>query len=72
MVLIVVGVLIWNFSTTFQRSEAAMPFSTFLEHVQNKEVAAVTITGSEISGVLKTSVGGDGSTEVPDLRAHTV
>ena len=63
MVLIVVGVLIWNFSTTFQRSEAAMPFSTFLEHVQNKEVAAVTITGSEISGVLKTSVGGDGSTK---------
>jgi cell division protease FtsH len=67
MVLIVVGVLIWNFSTTFQRSEAAMPFSAFLEHVQNKEVAAVTITGNEITGVLKTSVGGDGS---PKFRTY--
>jgi cell division protease FtsH len=63
MVLIVVGVLIWNFSTTFQRSEAAMPFSTFLDHVQKQEVAAVTMTGSEITGVLKTSAGGDGSTK---------
>ncbi|MFL6280749.1 MAG: ATP-dependent zinc metalloprotease FtsH [Vicinamibacterales bacterium] len=67
MVLIVVGVLIWNFSTTFQRSEAAMPFSVFLQHVQEKEVAAVTITGNEITGVLKTSAGGDGS---PKFRTY--
>jgi len=63
MVLIVVGVLIWNFSTTFQRSEAAMPFSAFLTHVDNKEVQAVTITGNEITGSLSTSANGDGNTK---------
>jgi cell division protease FtsH len=62
MVLIVVGVLIWNFSTTFQRSEAPMAFSTFLKHVDNGEVQAVTIVGSEITGVLAPSAsGGDGN-----------
>jgi cell division protease FtsH len=61
MVLIVVGVLIWNFSNAFQRTETPMPFSQFLEHVQKENVASVVITGNEITGVLKTSVGGDGS-----------
>lgn len=63
MVLIVVGVLIWNFSTTFQRSENQMAFSTFLQHIDKDEVASVTITGSEITGALTTSVGGDGNTK---------
>ena len=63
MVLIVVGVLIWNFSANFQRSEAAMPFSTFLSHVDSKEVQAVTITGNEITGTLSTSSNGDGNTK---------
>jgi cell division protease FtsH len=61
MVLIVVGVLIWNFSNAFQRTESPMPFSTFLQEVQKENVASVVITGNEITGVLKTSVGGDGS-----------
>jgi len=33
MVLIVVGVLIWNFSTTFQRAESPMAFSEFLSRL---------------------------------------
>src|SRR5260370_15128069 len=64
MVLIVVGVLIWNFSNTFQRSESPTPFSAFLKHVENKEVVSVTITGNEITGVMTTSPAGDGNTQV--------
>jgi cell division protease FtsH len=63
MVLIVVGVLIWNFSTTFQRPESPISFSEFLHDVDNGEVQSVTITGNEITGVLATSAGGDGSTK---------
>jgi cell division protease FtsH len=61
MVLIVVAVLIWNFSTNFQRSENVISFSTFLTHLDNNEVAAVTITGNEMTGVLTTSPAGEGS-----------
>ena len=63
MVLIVVGVLIWNFSTNFQRAENTMSFSTFLQHVENKQVADVTITGNEITGTLTTAVDGNGSSK---------
>ena len=38
MVLIVVGVLIWQFSTTFQRSENQIAFSPFLKNVDQGEV----------------------------------
>src|SRR5258708_10469749 len=61
MVLIVVGVMIWQFSNAFQRPENPMAFSTFLEHVEKNEVQSVTITGNEITGVLTTSVSGDGN-----------
>ena len=63
VVLIVVGVLIWNFSTNFQRSENPMAFSTFLEHVEKGQVATVTITGNEITGTLTTAPSGEGSTK---------
>src|SRR5258708_8341719 len=63
MVLIVVGVLIWNFSNTFQRSESPTPFSTFLKRVESKEVVSVKITGNEITGVMTTSPTGDGNTK---------
>ena len=56
MVLVVVGVLIWNFSTGFQGADQEMSFSDFLVKVQNGEVEAVTITGNEISGTLKVGV----------------
>src|SRR5258708_7568799 len=63
MVLIVAGVLIWNFSNSFQRSESPTPFSTFLKRVESKEVVSVTITGNEITGVMTTSPTGDGNTK---------
>ena len=46
MVLIVVGILIWNFSTIYQRSEAPIPFSQFLQDLDKGEVASVVITGA--------------------------
>ncbi|HEX5473575.1 MAG TPA: ATP-dependent zinc metalloprotease FtsH [Vicinamibacterales bacterium] len=61
MVLIVVGVLIWQFSTSFQRTETPIPFTTFLKHVDDQQVVSVTITGNEITGVLSTSAGTDGN-----------
>jgi cell division protease FtsH len=67
MVLIVVGVLIWNFSTNLQRAETPMTFTAFLQHVDKGEVQSVTITGNEITGVLTTSQGGDGP---PKFRTY--
>ena len=55
MVLVVIGVLVWNFSTRFQRSDHAISFSTFMTQVVAGQVSSVTITGNEISGVLKTN-----------------
>ena len=55
MVLIVVGVLIWNFSTNFQRAESPMSFSAFLQKVEKKEVQAVTITGTNFGASQGTS-----------------
>src|SRR5262245_65719357 len=57
MVLVVVGVLIWNFSTSLQRTENKISFSQFLEHVQKQNVVEVTITGDEIAGTLSGSTG---------------
>jgi cell division protease FtsH len=53
MVLVVVGVLVWNFSTRFQRSDQAISFSTFMTQVSAGQVASVVITGNEITGTLK-------------------
>jgi cell division protease FtsH len=61
MVLVVVGVLIWNFSLTFSgKSETLMPFSAFLKHLEANEVVAVTMTGNEVSGTL-TGTSGNGN-----------
>jgi cell division protease FtsH len=60
MVLIVVGILIWNFSTIYQRSEAPIPFSQFLQDLDKGNVVSVVITGNEITGKLTIS-NGDGS-----------
>jgi cell division protease FtsH len=55
MVLMVVAVMVWNFSTRFQAREQAMSFSTFMTQVESGQVASVTITGNEITGVLKSN-----------------
>ncbi len=53
MVLVVVGVLIWNFSTTLQTRDRSITFSEFITWVDGGQVDKVTITGSEISGSSK-------------------
>jgi cell division protease FtsH len=56
VVLLVVGVLIWNVSTKFQTHERTITFSEFMASVDSTSVASVTITGQEIVGHTK---GGD-------------
>ncbi len=54
MVLVVVGVLIWQFSAAFAgKSENQLPFSQFLEQVESGQVDAVVMVGHEITGTLK-------------------
>ena len=52
-VLVVVGVLIWNFSTDFQTRDTALPFSEFVAQVEQGQVDTVTLTGNALAGVLK-------------------
>ena len=39
MVLVVVGVLVWNFSTTFQKGDRTISFSDFIQWVDSGQVA---------------------------------
>ena len=50
MVLVVVGVLIWNFSATFQTRDKAITFSEFVKMLDEGQVQKVTFTGNEILG----------------------
>ena len=54
MVLVVVGVLVWNFSTKFQTHERPVAFSDFMGDVESGKVQEVTITGNEIAGIYRT------------------
>ena len=53
VVLAVLAVLIWNFSTKFQQHERTVTFSEFMSWADSGNVARVTITGQEITGVTK-------------------
>jgi len=54
VVLFVVGVVIWNFSTgRFQHDPRQVSFSEFMSWVDSSVVAKVDITGQEIAGVTK-------------------
>ena len=57
MVLVVVGVLIWQFSNSLQSKENDISFSRFMKHVEDKQVVNVTITGNEITGTLAGTTG---------------
>ena len=48
IVLVVVGVLIWNFSTTFQTREKTIPFSEFVKQLDDTQVQKVVLTGNEV------------------------
>ena len=50
MVLVVVVVLIWNFSTRFQTGDTSLPFSEFIRQVDSGQVDSVTLTGNEVTG----------------------
>ena len=53
MALVVVGVLIWNFSTNFQAGDREQVFSEFIDLVDKGEINEVTIMGNEISGTTR-------------------
>jgi len=53
MVLVVVAVGVWNFSTKFQTQSKQVPFSDFMRDVEAGRIEKVTITGQEISGIFK-------------------
>src|SRR3989454_2455835 len=53
MVLVVVGVIIWNFSTKFQQHDRPVTFSDFMSWADAGSLARVEITGQDIAGVTK-------------------
>jgi cell division protease FtsH len=53
MVLVVVAVAVWNFSTRFQTRERSVPFSDFMADVESGKVDKVTITGQEVTGIYR-------------------
>ena len=53
MALVVVGVLVWNFSTGLQTSANPLTFSEFMTSVDAGDIARVTIAGNEITGASK-------------------
>jgi len=63
VVLVVIGVLIWNFSTKLQQHDKPITFTDFMSWADSGSVASVTITGQEING--KTKVGESFRTYAP-------
>ena len=53
MVLVIVAVGVWNFSTKFQTQSKAVPFSDFMRDVEAQKIEKVTITGQEVSGIYR-------------------
>jgi cell division protease FtsH len=53
MVLVVVGVVIWNVSTKLQPQHRTVAFTEFLSWVDNNQVATVEMAGQDISGTTK-------------------
>jgi cell division protease FtsH len=50
MVLVVIGVLIWTFSTHLQHPDRPLTFSQFMEQVNQGSISQVIITGQDITG----------------------
>jgi cell division protease FtsH len=53
IVLLAIAVLVWNFSSRFQKNETLASFSEFVAWVDSGQVATVDITGNEITGTTK-------------------
>ena len=54
VVLVTVGVLVWNLSTSFQTRHTSVTFSDFVRRVDAGQVESVTIAGNEITGTSTT------------------
>jgi cell division protease FtsH len=53
MVLVVVALGVWNFSSSLQSPSTLKPFSEFMADVESSKIERVTITGQEISGIYR-------------------
>ena len=53
MALMLVGVVVWNFSTRLQTSHKSETFSVFMTQVESGQVSKVTLTGNEITYTTK-------------------
>jgi cell division protease FtsH len=53
IVLVVIGLLVYNLSQQLQKPPDIVAFSDFLTQVEKEQVAKVTITGNEITGTLR-------------------
>jgi cell division protease FtsH len=53
MVLVVVGLMIWNFSAAFQTRDKTIQFSEFVKLLDEGQIQKVTLTGNEILGTQK-------------------
>jgi cell division protease FtsH len=53
IVLVLVGILVWNISTRFQPSQKAEKFSEFMSKVDSGQISSVTIVGNEITYISK-------------------
>ncbi len=53
MILVVIGVVIWNYSTKFQTHDRLVTFSEFIGWTESGSVAKVDLTGQEITGNTK-------------------
>jgi cell division protease FtsH len=51
MVMAVIAVLVWRFSTNFQTAANVINFTKFMADVNSNQVASVTLRGNDISGV---------------------
>jgi len=51
MALVIIGVIVWNFSTQLKTSLQPLSFSEFMGAVDAGQIEQVTITGNEITGV---------------------
>ncbi len=53
VVLIVVGILIWNFSNNFQQRDTPIPFSQFIETLDKGDIETAMIEGNDVYGTTR-------------------
>jgi len=59
MVLVVILVLIWQFSNALTSTSTEIAFSEFIDRVEQGDVVDAQFTGSQITGKLKTAIEGN-------------